>query len=115
MLAPWQGALKVKGYDVSADRPQHHRMVFLALKIPARPDLSGPQTARWRRNEYSSGHSAAKARILLVVIISAYGSEDRIVDAKEKGVHSFINKPFTEEKILQTIKQFQENGGQNHG
>ena len=43
----------------------------------------------------------------IVVIISAYGSEERRQDAKRKGVHSFIDKPLTEEKILSTIKQFQ--------
>ena len=43
----------------------------------------------------------------LVIIISAYGSEERRQDAKKKGVHSFIDKPLTEEKILSTIKQFQ--------
>ena len=46
----------------------------------------------------------------LVVIISAYGSEERRQDAKKKGVHSFIDKPLTEEKILSTIKQFQKEG-----
>ncbi|MBU0733052.1 MAG: response regulator [Proteobacteria bacterium] len=44
----------------------------------------------------------------LVVIISAYGSEERRQDAKKKGVHSFIDKPLSEEKILSTIGQFQE-------
>ena len=44
----------------------------------------------------------------IVVIISAYGSEERRQVAKKKGVHSFIDKPLTEEKILNTIKQFQE-------
>jgi CheY-like chemotaxis protein len=49
-----------------------------------------------------------------VVIISAYGSEDRMVEAKEKGVHSFIDKPFTEEKIVQTLSQFQGGNTQRH-
>lgn len=44
----------------------------------------------------------------LAIIISAYGSEERKQDAKEKGVHSFIDKPLTEEKILETIGQFQQ-------
>ncbi len=43
----------------------------------------------------------------LVVIISAYGSEERRQDANHKGVHSFIDKPLSEEKILETIGQFQ--------
>jgi len=47
----------------------------------------------------------------LVVIISAYGSEERRHDANDKGVHSFIDKPLTEEKILSTIRQFQKKDG----
>lgn len=44
----------------------------------------------------------------LVVIISAYGSEERKGTAKNAGVCGFLDKPFTEEKILETIEQFQE-------
>ncbi len=44
----------------------------------------------------------------LVVIISAYGSEEKRGEAKEEGVYSFLDKPFTEEKILETIGQFQD-------
>jgi len=47
----------------------------------------------------------------LVVIISAYGSEEKRGEAKEEGVYSFLDKPFTEEKILETIGQFQEKDG----
>jgi len=43
----------------------------------------------------------------IVVIISAYGSEKRRQDANNKGVHSFIDKPLSEEKILEAIGQFQ--------
>jgi len=41
-----------------------------------------------------------------VVIISAYGSEERRLDAKTRGVHSFIDKPLSEEKVLHAIGQF---------
>ena len=44
----------------------------------------------------------------LVVIISAYGSEEKREKATKKGVCSFIDKPFTEEEILETIGQFQQ-------
>ena len=50
----------------------------------------------------------------LVVIISAYGSEEKRGEAKEEGVYSFLDKPFTEEKILETIGQFQEKDELNH-
>ena len=44
----------------------------------------------------------------MVVIISAYGSEEKRAEAEEKGVYSFIDKPLSEEKILETIGRFQE-------
>lgn len=40
----------------------------------------------------------------IVNIISAYGSEESRGDAKEKGAYSFIDKPFTENEILRSIK-----------
>jgi len=43
-----------------------------------------------------------------VVIISAYGSEERRLDAKKKGIHSFIDKPLSEEKVMNAIGQFQQ-------
>jgi len=43
----------------------------------------------------------------LVVIISAYGSEEKRGEAKDEGIYSFLDKPFTEENILETIGQFQ--------
>ena len=45
----------------------------------------------------------------LIVIISAYGGEEKRAEAEDKGVHDFIDKPCTEEAILQTIKKFQKN------
>jgi len=51
----------------------------------------------------------------LVVIISAYGSEEKRGEAKEEGVYSFLDKPFTEEKILEAIEQFQEKDELKHG
>lgn len=46
----------------------------------------------------------------LVVIISAYGSEEKSVEAESKGAHVFIDKPFTEEKVLEIIGLFQKKG-----
>ena len=44
----------------------------------------------------------------LVIIISAYGSEEKREEAKDRGGDCFLDKPFTEEKILDAIGQFQE-------
>lgn len=106
------GALNKKGYDVKTMHnlkdgvfalKHQPDLIFLDLKLP---DGDGMDILHAIQS---------KTPDTVVVIISAYGSEERMVDAKEKGVHGFINKPFTEEKILQTIRQFQENGGQTHG
>lgn len=50
----------------------------------------------------------AGASETVILIISAYGSEEKRAEAEEKGGHGFIDKPFTEERILETIIQFQE-------
>ncbi|MBU2540702.1 MAG: response regulator [Candidatus Omnitrophica bacterium] len=47
-----------------------------------------------------------------VDIISAYGSEESKEEAKERGAHSFIDKPFTEREVLRSIRQL--NGGRKH-
>ncbi|MCG2675774.1 response regulator [bacterium] len=41
----------------------------------------------------------------VVNIISAYGSEERREEARKKGVYTFIDKPFTEKKILGSIRE----------
>lgn len=101
-----------KGYDVStansltagvAMLEKIPDLVFLDLKLPDGDGMDIFPTIKKK----SSG--------TFVVIISAYGSEERMVEAKEKGVHGFIDKPFTEEKIIQTLRQFQGKDTRNHG
>ncbi|MDP3297496.1 MAG: response regulator [Thermodesulfovibrionia bacterium] len=41
----------------------------------------------------------------IVNIISAYGSEESREEARKKGAHSFIDKPFTEREILRSIRE----------
>jgi len=41
----------------------------------------------------------------MVVVISAYGSEERREEAKSEGAYSFIDKPFTERDIFMVIGQ----------
>jgi len=40
-----------------------------------------------------------------VNIITAYGSEESKEEARKRGVHTFIDKPFTETEILKSIKE----------
>jgi CheY-like chemotaxis protein len=50
-----------------------------------------------------------------VVVISGYGSEELKEDASDKGVYSFIDKPFTEEKIMRILERFQRSHAKTHG
>jgi CheY-like chemotaxis protein len=97
-------SLKSRGYAVAAantiseavaclkDAPD---LVFLDLKLP-----DGDGMDILPQIETMSPDA-------VVVIISAYGSEERRLDAKKRGVHAFVDKPLSEEKIQNTIHQFQ--------
>lgn len=80
-----------QGIDLLKKKPD---LIFLDLKLPDGDGMDILPIIKKKRVEP------------IVVIISAYGSEDRMVDANEKGVHGFIDKPFSEEKIIQTLHQF---------
>lgn len=41
----------------------------------------------------------------IVNIISAWGSEEKIEEARKRGAYTFINKPFTEKEILRSIRE----------
>jgi len=73
---------------------EHPDLIFLDLKLP-----DGDGMDILPIIEKQSPES-------LVVVISAYGSEERIADASDKGVHGFIDKPFTEEKIVHILKKW---------
>ena len=46
----------------------------------------------------------------IVNIISAYGSDEAREEAKRLGAYSFIDKPFSEEDILENIREFRKAG-----
>ena len=104
--------LQRKGYNVSAansisegmaclkERPD---LIFLDLKLP---DGNGMDVlSEIKRTTPQT----------MVVVISAYGSEEKRGEAEDQGVYGFIDKPFTEEKILETIGQFQKRNERNRG
>lgn len=41
----------------------------------------------------------------LVIMVSAMGQEKLVLEAIQSGAKSFVVKPFTEEKLMQTISQ----------
>jgi len=106
--------LQSKGYNVSAANSIIKGIACLKKKVPNLVLLD---------LKFSDGNGMdmlpeikAAAPQAVVVIISAYGSEEKRAEAKDKeGVHGFIDKPFTEEKILETIAQFQERNDHIHG
>jgi len=96
-------ALSVKGYDVSTANRLHHGvallegkpdLIFLDLKLPDGDGMDILPVIKEKSPE------------TLVVVISAYGSKERMADARDKGVHGFIDKPFTEERIDRVLRQF---------
>jgi len=96
--------LRAKGYNVSIANSirdgvdclkEGPDLVFLDLKLP---DGDGMDLVPKIKEII---------RQALVVIISAYGSEEKRAESEKKGVHGFIDKPFTEEKVLKIIGQFQ--------
>jgi CheY-like chemotaxis protein len=100
-------ALQSKGYNVSAAHSLTKGIACLKKKVPhlvlldlKLPDGNGMDLLP---------EIKAAAPQAVVIIISAYGSEEKRAEAKDQeGVHGFIDKPFTEERILETIAQFQE-------
>ena len=40
-----------------------------------------------------------------IVMVSAAGQREKMVDALKRGAADFVTKPFDEEKVLQTIKE----------
>lgn len=104
-------ALQSKGYNVSVANSITKGIACLKKKVPhlvlldlKLPDGNGMDIL---------SEIKATAPQAVVVIISAYGSEEKRAEAKNhEGVHGFIDKPFTEERILETIAQFQDRGHQ---
>ena len=96
--------LRDKGYNVAIAntisegaaclKKKSPDLVFLDLKLP---DGDGMDILP-KIKEISSE--------ILVTIISAYGSAEKREEAKEKGSCSFIDKPFSEESILELLSQF---------
>ena len=105
-------ALQSKGYNVSAAdgiikgmaclKKEAPDLVFIDLKLPDGDGMDMLPEIK------------AAAPQTVVVIISAYGSEEKRAEAEDRGVHGFIDKPFTEERILETIAQFQETNDHIH-
>lgn len=49
----------------------------------------------------------------IVVVVTAYGSEEIKEKARQKGAYDFINKPFAEKEINKIIRQFSGQRGAN--
>lgn len=102
MCSLLQDALSSRKYNVavantkrdalSCIRRQNPDMVFLDLRLP---DGDGMNVL---------SRIKKKAPQTIVNIISAYGSEERREEAKQKGAYTFIDKPFTEDEIFRSIR-----------
>ncbi|MDO9463953.1 MAG: response regulator [bacterium] len=95
-------ALIQRNYNVSIANTKREAMAYLKKKSPdlvlldlKLPDGDGIKILpRIKRVNPET----------VVIVISAYGSEESRQMAKKGGAFTFINKPFTEEDILRSIK-----------
>jgi len=96
-------ALSAKGYHVATANTRRESMVCLKKESPDLVflDLKLP--------DGDGINILSKIRRLcpetIVIIISAYGSEESREEAIKKGAHGFIDKPFTECDILKYIRR----------
>ncbi|MCF8129791.1 MAG: response regulator [Deltaproteobacteria bacterium] len=104
--------LSGKGYHVATANTLQQGMallkenldlVFLDLKLP---DGDGMDILPMIKEQTPEA---------FVVVISAYGSGERMEDASDKGVYGFIDKPFTEEKIMLILERFRRSHAKRNG
>ena len=103
MCSILQDVLSERKYNVSIANTKKDATAFLRRKLPdlvfldlKLPDGDGIKLL--------SKIKKISPRIA-INIISAYGSEETKEEAKKKGAYSFIDKPFTERKILDSISR----------
>ncbi|MFH0775539.1 MAG: response regulator [bacterium] len=94
--------LSPKGYNVAIAHTKREAiaylkrnpldLVFLDLKLPDAEGLKLLSKIRKINPE------------MIVNIITAYGTEEIREEAKNKGAYAFIDKPFTEDNILKSIR-----------
>ena len=75
---------------------QHRDEIKLVISDLMMPHMDGPSLIRALRQQ----HSDVKA-----IIITGLGEENRMGDAWAAGVDAILNKPFTAEQLLTSIKQ----------
>jgi two-component system response regulator AtoC len=98
--------LKLEGYNVVAqDSPVD--ALDLARQSPfdlilcdvRMPDMDGSEFLR----RYKEGGGAA-----LVIMMSAYGSEDAAIEAMKRGAYDYLSKPFRPDEVTLTLRKAQE-------
>jgi len=103
--------LELDGWEVSSARDgkegldmilnQQFDLIFLDIKLP---EISGTEILRRMR---SAGIQAP------VIVITAYPTIKNAVDCTRLGVVSYLQKPFTAERLRMVLKDLNITGGQN--
>ncbi len=95
-----QAANGKEGLDVLNDN-----WIDLVIADLNMPVMHGQEMIERMRDDYAIS-------TIPVIVISTEGSEKRIAQLRDRGV-TFIHKPFTPERIRDTVKEIMEEG--NHG
>ncbi len=99
-------ALRKSGFEVltasnglEATAIMNEKKVDLLLTDYHMPEMNGLELIRWvRGNE--------QYRRLPVLVLTTEGQRDVILHARAAGATGWIHKPFTVEKLVQTIRRF---------
>ncbi len=99
--------LKSKGYQIQgasngeeamAHLNDNHKKIDIVLTDYAMPGMNGLELLRKIRKNHKS---------LPVIMMTAYGEKDLIIDALRNRCDSFIEKPFTLDKLISEIERAQ--------
>jgi PAS domain S-box-containing protein len=95
----YRTVLAADGREGLAMYEKHRDEIKLIISDLMMPQMDGPAMVRSLREK----QSAVKA-----IMITGLGEENRISEAKGAGVDSILNKPFTAEQLLTSMKQLLE-------
>lgn len=105
VLAPYYNVLAASGGEEALEILSREEIDVVTLDLRM-PGLDGTATLEQIR---------AMERAVEVIIVTAYGSSETVMDTIYLGAFSFLNKPFAVGEILQTVREACEVGRRDFG